>query len=73
MWLWIFVMFTARAFVWSARRRMFRQKVHAQVQWGGRTFPRGELIESVANVSDHNIDIAWELERQIRDLCGRWA
>jgi hypothetical protein len=71
MWLWIFVMFTARAFVWSARRRgvcVFRQGVHAQVQWGARTFPRGELTQSVAKVSDSDIDVAAGLQRQIIDI-----
>jgi hypothetical protein len=46
---------------------MFRQEVNAQVQWGARTFPRSELIQSVTNVSDCDIHVAKRFERQ---MCG---
>ena len=45
---------------------MFRRVVRAQVQWGARTFPRPELMQSVANVSERDIEIATPSQRQMR-------
>jgi hypothetical protein len=45
---------------WSARK----------VNGGARKFPRCELMQSVANVSDRNTDIAGAAQRQIPGLRG---